>query len=223
MTAQKQAIQSWFRRWLDPLTALVHRLGISPDALTLTGLVLSLASAVLIAGGRFLVGAIVLLVGSLCDVLDGSLARRGGRANKGGAFLDSTLDRFSEIAVYLGLLYHYRGSAALQLICALALTGSLMTSYARARAEGLDIDCKVGLLERPERLAMLIVGLVAAPLRVGGVGPLELVLTLLAILTYVTTFQRIAHVMSRARDHEPEPVDAAEPDGEALSASSRQP
>lgn len=199
MAINKAAVQRVARRILDPVAGLILRLGFGPDALTLTGLVLSLFAATSAAQGHMASAALLLFLGGLCDILDGSMARRSGRATLRGAFLDSTLDRLAEIAVFVGLVAHYRAHLSLQLITVLALTGSLMTSYARARAEGLGVDCKVGLLERPERLALLILGLLLSPLRVGGVGVLELVLTVLAVLTYLTTLQRILHVVGRTR------------------------
>lgn len=202
MAINKTAIQRVARRILDPVAGLFLRLGFSPDALTLTGLLLSFLAAVAVAQGRMVSAALMLLFGGLCDILDGSMARRSGRSTLGGAFLDSTLDRLAEIAIFVGLVLHYRAHLSLQLIAVLALTGSLMTSYARARAEGLGVDCKVGLLERPERLTLLILGLLLSSLRVGGVGVLELVLIALAILTYLTTLQRILHVVGRARAQE---------------------
>jgi phosphatidylglycerophosphate synthase len=228
MTLNKKAIQSSVRRILDPLAGLVLRLGFSPDALTLVGLILSFFAGFQIARGQALSAAIFLLFSGLCDILDGGMARLGGRSSKRGAFLDSTLDRLAEISVYLGLVFLYRGRPTMQILTVLAMTGSLMTSYARARAEGLDIDCKVGLMERPERLVLLILGFLAAPLRLGGFGLLELVVAVLALLTYVTTFQRIAHVLGRTarrgslRDGEREADAVQEGDGEVFSTSGRQ-
>jgi len=215
------------RRVLDPVAGLILRLGFSPDALTLVGLLLSFLAGLEIARGRSLTAALFLFFGGLCDILDGGVARRGQRTSRRGAFLDSTLDRLAEIAVFLGLFIFYRERIVMQILTALALTGSLMTSYARARAEGLDVDCKVGLLERPERLVLIIVGLIAAPLRLGGFGLLELVIAALALLTYITTFQRIAHVLKRTQasavssgDERVESVQ--EGDGEVFSPSGRQ-
>lgn len=197
MAIDKASAQRLVRRILDPVAALALRLGLSPDALTVIGLLLSIGAGLLVAKGRLLAAALLLLAGALCDVLDGSMARRASRSSRHGAFLDSTLDRLAEIAVFVGLLALYRERLALQLLVLLALTGSLMTSYTRARAEGLGVDCKVGLLERPERLVLLILGLLLARLRPGGFSLLEWVIAALALLTYVTTLQRIVHVLGR--------------------------
>jgi CDP-diacylglycerol--glycerol-3-phosphate 3-phosphatidyltransferase len=196
---RKKEIEGRVRSFLDPLTALILRLGFSPDALTFIGLVFSILAGYHLARGRYAISATFLLVGGLCDVLDGSMARRSGRSSRRGAFLDSTLDRLAEIAVFLGLFLHYQNHLILQFLAMLALTGSLMTSYARARAEGLGVDCKVGLMERPERLILMILALYAAPLRIAGIGLLEVVVGALALLTYFTTFQRLAHVLIKLR------------------------
>lgn len=236
MAISKIAVQAFARRVIDPLAGLILRLGFSPDALTLTGLVLALFAGFYVARGAYLAAALLLFLGGLCDILDGSMARRDGRSSKRGAFLDSTLDRLAEIALFVGLVVLYRERIVLQLITVLALTGSLMTSYARARAEGLGVECKVGLLERPERLTLLILGLLLAPFRIGGYGVLELIIAALALLTYLTTAQRIVHVVGRtgasgdspgtgpveveALDPEDPPVDDnAGGDGEVLHGS----
>ncbi len=228
MPLNKSAVQAHARRLLDPLAGLILRLGFSPDALTLAGLILSLLAGYQIARGRYIPAAVLLFFGGLCDILDGSMARRSDRVTRRGAFLDSTLDRLAEIAVFLGLVVHYQGNVLMQALSTVAMTGSLLTSYARARAEGLGIDCKVGLVERPERVTLLIVGLLAAPLRVGGYGVLELIIAALALLTYFTTFQRIVHVVSqtseepRDRGESGEPGGVQDGDSKALSAPGRQ-
>jgi CDP-diacylglycerol--glycerol-3-phosphate 3-phosphatidyltransferase len=122
----------------------------------------------------------------LLDAVDGALARVTDRATRFGAFLDSTLDRFGEIALYLGLLYLYRGSPLETLLIYLTITGSLMVSYTRARAEGLGIECKVGWFGRFERLAVLVVGLVLEQVLIA--------LVILAVFSNLTALQRIWHV-----------------------------
>ncbi len=197
MAINKATIQALARRILDPLAGLILRMGFSPDALTLLGLILSLFAGLYVARGSNFAGAFLLFLGGLCDILDGSMARRAGRSSKRGAFLDSTLDRLAEIAIFMGLVFLYRERVVLQLIAVMALTGSLMTSYTRARAEGLGVDCKVGLLERPERLTLMMLGLLLARFQVAGYGVLELIVAGLALGTYLTTFQRIIHVVGK--------------------------
>jgi CDP-diacylglycerol--glycerol-3-phosphate 3-phosphatidyltransferase len=145
------------------------------------------------------------LLSGLCDVLDGDVARRRGLASRFGAFLDSTLDRVAEFAFFGGMLYyfvHRPGGASdfVFLITVIALTGSVLTSYARARAEGLGYECTVGIMERPERIAALTVGLLL------GYRVLTIVLTVLAIATTYTFLQRIIHVY-RAASIDNRPLD----------------
>jgi len=229
MPLDKSRIQARVRIILDPLAGLILRMGFSPDALTLAGLILSIISGLNIARGNFTTAAILLLISGLCDMLDGTMARLGQRASRRGAFLDSTFDRLSEIALYTGLFYFYRDrSVILQLMVILTLTGSLMTSYARARAEGLQVECKVGLLERPERLILLILGLFLAPWRIKGFGILELLVGFLAIFTYITTFQRILHVVGKtgprfesAESQTEEEIGAPEAEDQVLGAKEK--
>jgi len=136
----------------------LHRLGVSPNLLTRVGLLITLCAAGLLAFGYQRIAGVVIIPASLLDALDGALARLGGRDTTYGAFLDSTLDRWAEIALYLGLLYWYTQRAARLEIVLIYLTiaGSLMVSYTRARAEGVGIECKVGLFTRTERILTLL-------------------------------------------------------------------
>ncbi len=190
--SDKATIKTNMRRLLDPVVSLLFKAGVSPTAVTVAGLVLSLAGAVAIARGKLVAGAVILVVSGISDALDGGLARRSGRESVFGAFIDSTLDRVAEIAYFGALIVHYSaredgGRFAVPLVV-VALAGSLLTSYTRARAEGLGLDCRVGLLERPERVALLAIGLLF-----GGT-VLYAVIACLAVLTVVTTVQRIVHV-----------------------------
>jgi CDP-diacylglycerol--glycerol-3-phosphate 3-phosphatidyltransferase len=187
----KDRIKELGRRILNPIAVLFHRVGLTPDQVTFGGLLLSLAAGAALAAGRFPLATLLLLVGSLCDVLDGSLARLSGRSSRFGAFLDSTVDRYAEMAVFMGLGLHFAATGDVFNVglTFAAATGSLLVSYARARAEGLGLDCKVGWFERPERLALLIVaGLLQA------FQAMSAALLLLALLSFVTAGQRIAHV-----------------------------
>ncbi len=186
----KDFVHGRVRHVLDPGVRLLARLGVPPLALTLAGLALSaLAGVAVLAGERALAGGL-LLAGGLCDTMDGAVARLSQRQTKLGAFLDSTIDRYSEVAVFLALAWRYRGGPTLVAVF-LAITGSLLVSYTRARAEGLREECRVGLLERPERLVLLIVALLV------GWSAVVVVLWVLAALTHVTALQRILYVARR--------------------------
>jgi CDP-diacylglycerol--glycerol-3-phosphate 3-phosphatidyltransferase len=185
-----------YARWIfaEPITRLAVRLraaGVTPNAVTLTGFVLTVLSALIIAQGYFFWGGLLLWVAALSDMLDGTLARLG-KPSTFGAFLDSTLDRYSESATFLALAYYYltQTQARTELVLIFfILVGSLMVSYTRARAEGLNVECKAGLLQRPERLVLVIAGLLT--------GWMLPVLWILAIFTNFTALQRIYEVYWR--------------------------
>jgi CDP-diacylglycerol--glycerol-3-phosphate 3-phosphatidyltransferase len=162
------------------------RAGISPNALTLVGFLAMLAVACVLGAGHERIAGLLIIPVALLDALDGALARSTGKSSVFGAFFDSTLDRFAEIALYLGLLYLYRENPMAVLLIYLAITGSLMVSYTRARAEGLGLECKVGWFTRLERLAALIAGLVLERT--------VLALFVLAVFSNLTAIQRLWHV-----------------------------
>jgi CDP-diacylglycerol--glycerol-3-phosphate 3-phosphatidyltransferase len=171
------------------LTTVVRplaRAGISPNVLTLIGFLAMLGVAYVLAMDHERLGGLLIVAVGLFDALDGALARSTGKTTRFGAFLDSTLDRFAEIALYLGLLYLYRGDPLAVILVYLAITGSLMVSYARARAEGLGLECKVGWFTRLERLATLVIGLV--------VERTVLALLVVAVFSNLTAVQRMWHV-----------------------------
>jgi CDP-diacylglycerol--glycerol-3-phosphate 3-phosphatidyltransferase len=171
-------------------------LGVRPDALTVLGAALFGGAAALFALGYVRLGGAGMLLAGILDALDGGVARESGSATRFGAFLDSTLDRLSESAVFVGIVYLYAASGrpAEALLAAAAMTFSLSTSYARARAEGLGVRCKVGLLERAGRIGILALSALAGLLPVG--------LALVALGAAVTTLQRILHVRRSTRDDE---------------------
>ncbi len=189
----KRSLQHSGRKLLEPVVSLLASFGVSPLLVSLFGLVLSGWGAVVVAKGSLLAGGIFLLLAGLCDVLDGDLARRLNRVSRFGAFIDSTLDRVSEFVLFGGvLMYVVRRPNDYPLyepvVVLLALMGSVLTSYARARAEGLGIECKVGIMERPERLGLLALGLIL------GHRFLMAVMLLLAVTSLFTVVQRILHV-----------------------------
>jgi CDP-diacylglycerol---glycerol-3-phosphate 3-phosphatidyltransferase len=178
---------------LRPLVRWLSIMRVRPDTLTVIGWTLALGSAVLFGVGYPRIAGAVMLLGGLFDALDGAVARESNSMSSFGAFLDSTLDRLSESAVFVGLIFFYASTAHPYgaLLAAVAMTFSLLTSYARARAEGLDIDCEVGLLERAGRIVILSVFSIVGLPTVG--------LGLLAAGALVTTAQRILHVRRATR------------------------
>ncbi len=187
--AARRVVTLYFEQ---PVAAALAKLGLTPNLVTLLGLVVAGASSYLIAIGSLWAGSVVLLASGLFDLLDGALARSTGRESSFGALLDSVVDRLSEAIVLLGLLVFYmqRGSTEGMTLVYLALVGSVMVSYLRARSEGLGIDCKVGIMTRPERVVTLGIGLI-----VGHWWPLGVLIALGVIggLTLLTTFQRVFH------------------------------
>ncbi|MCB0077837.1 MAG: CDP-alcohol phosphatidyltransferase family protein [Anaerolineales bacterium] len=189
-------ISDWLRGqtqgMVETVASLLNKLGLTPNALTLLGLLMMFGTALVLAQGRFIVGGLLLGAVSMFDALDGGLARMTNRVTIFGAFLDSTTDRIAEAAIYGGLIYWYMSQNMPQemLLAYAAIVGSLMVSYTRARAEGVGIDCKVGWFTRFERLAVLGLGLLT--------GWMLPALFILALLSNVTAIQRILHVYQRA-------------------------
>ncbi len=185
---QRVSYKEAFRQIIRPLARVLSAMRIRPDALTATGWALSVGAAALFALGCVKVAGAVMLFGGLFDALDGAVARESNRMSAFGAFLDSTLDRLSESAIFVGIIFFYAASGRPYetLLAGVAITFSLMTSYARARAEGLGLRCEVGLLERAGRVLILSFSSLAGLLTFG--------LGLVAAGALVTTIQRILHV-----------------------------
>ena len=214
----KERARRVVRAALGPVAGFLHGLGIGPDHLTVTGLLAGVVASVVFLAGHFRHGAALIALAGICDILDGELARRSGRRSRFGAFLDSTLDRLSDGLVLAGIAGFYtvhlyelvmdppaaaaevgrgldpRSWAIVSLTAVLAMVGSFMVSYTRARAEGLGLECRVGWFERPERTVLLIVAALF------GVGRwMSLALILLALLSFVTAAQRVAHIWKHTR------------------------
>lgn len=163
--------------------------GITPNMATMIGLLLNSIVAVIIGFGHPVIGGVLLLVASAFDMVDGAIARATNNISKFGGFFDSTIDRYSEIVVYVGLLFWLNQTSNDHLgsvLILVATSGALMISYARARAEALGYRASVGLVARPERVALLALCLIINQ-------PLW-ALWILAILTHVTAVWRIVHV-----------------------------
>jgi CDP-diacylglycerol--glycerol-3-phosphate 3-phosphatidyltransferase len=188
----KNAIKNKARRVFDPVVAGLASIGVSPFLVSLVGLALSLYGAWVLARGSLFWGGVWLIFAGVADILDGALARHRDAESKFGAFIDSMFDRISELAYLSALIFYYverpHGYSLfdIALVC-VVLSGSILTSYARARLEGLGYSCTVGVMERPERLVLLIVGLL------GGRYVLTPVLVAVAVGSMITVLQRIYH------------------------------
>ncbi|MCC7264090.1 MAG: CDP-alcohol phosphatidyltransferase family protein [Candidatus Latescibacteria bacterium] len=188
-------LKIWVNAILRPLARFFIRLGFRPDWLTLLGLLTNLFATAAFAKGHLKLGAGIMLLAGVCDILDGQVAREGRSETKFGALLDSTTDRYSEIFLYFGIGAYLIGKAEWlsSAVLFFALSGSLMVSYVRARAEGLGEDCKVGFMQRPERLVALALG------GLYGHEGLLLVLVILAVTTNFTVIERLAHIRNKMK------------------------
>ncbi len=190
--------ETWIRRRAEALTKALGRIPITPNQITVVGVALTFVAAVLAALGDLRLAGVVLAFAGTFDILDGALARSSGRAYPYGAFLDSTLDRYSEGAIYIGLAAYFATMSGplqrwLLLATVAALAGSFLVSYVRARAQSLGFTCESGIFARPERVVATVVGLIF-----GGI-VLTVVVFLLAILTNFTALQRIREVWLQGR------------------------
>ena len=183
------------RSWTDPIgLALYRQFHLRPNHLTLIGLGVSLLAATAFCTGRIRTAGVLLILAGLCDFFDGSLARASGQVSAFGAFLDSVIDRYSDLVVLLAIVVLYaQVSHTRRAIVAMAgLIGSMMVSYTKARAESIGVRCTVGMMERPERMICLIAGAL--------LDLLEPALWVLAVLSNLTALQRIAFTWRATRD-----------------------
>ena len=178
-------VRQWSRGIINPVAGLVNRTGISPNGITVIGFLLMVGVGLVLSQGYLRLAGVLLIVAALFDALDGALARLQDRVTPFGAFFDSTMDRYAEAAVFLGvLIYFLRESASTEVILTyIAIIGSLMVSYTRARGEGLGVSIRGGLLSRLERMVILVLFLL--------LNQLAIALWILAPLTNLTALQRI--------------------------------
>ena len=181
------------KKIIDSIVGLLSALMIHPNYLTLIGLAINIGAAVLFAKGVFFWGGLVVIFAGIFDIVDGEVARRTKRVTKFGAFFDSVIDRYSDVVLLLGLVIWYAKLNSMFYVglTGLVLIGSLMTSYTRARAESLIPSCKVGFLERPERIVLLIIGALW--------NRMPAVLWVMAILSNWTVSQRIWYTWQESR------------------------
>ena len=178
-------VRQWSRGIINPVARLVGRTGISPNGLTLIGFVLMAVVGVVLSQGYPQLAGVLLILAALFDAIDGAVARMQDQVTRFGAFFDSTMDRYAEVAIFLGILVYFlkQGSSTEVILAYIAIVGSLMVSYTRARGEGLGVSIKGGLLSRLERMVILIILLL--------VNQLTIALWILAPLTNLTALQRI--------------------------------
>ena len=189
---------------LDPFlqgtSRFVYRLGLRPNTLTFIGAGLNGVSAWALAKGEWLQGCALIVLAGFFDILDGAVARNCKQASAFGSFLDSVLDRYSDLSLLVGLLIFYsrQGLVLYQVLLGLAIMGTALVPYTRARAETLIPRCNVGVMERPERILLIFLGAAVESL-------MPVVIWILAILTNVTVFQRIHYTWRQMREKEKGP------------------
>src|SRR6185436_15146590 len=185
-------LRLWFKWVLDPLGGFFNSLGLTPNTMTMLGLVGNSVGAYYLARGELFTGGILVLLMTPIDALDGTMARLRGESGDFGAFVDSVTDRYSELIIYGGLLYHFLslGQPVGGLLVFGAAAGSVLVSYVKARAEALGYEAKVGTLTRVERYLVLAPALVFNQLFIG--------LAIIAVFANITALQRIWHVRSQA-------------------------
>lgn len=190
-----RVLQAWARRLAETLVTPLARRGVTPNAVTVAGFVFNVVTAGVIARGHLSVGGLLLFLAGLFDMLDGALARVTSRQSDFGAFLDSLLDRYSEAAILLALIFQFtiRHETSGVLLVYIVAIGSILISYARARAEGLGLDAKVGIAPRPERVLILGLGLLFSQWTTIAA------LAVLAVVTHLTAMQRLYSVWEQTR------------------------
>lgn len=190
ITILPDSIKNWFISFLDPLIDLIARFHVHPNHFTILGLLVSLIGAVFYAKHDIRLAGVLILLGGICDVIDGKIARKTGLSSKFGALFDSSLDRYAEVFMFLGIAIFFvqKDHPITSIMVVLALGGSMMVSYVRARSEGLGYDCKVGIMQRPERIVYIgFSSLIHAYV-------LEVIIWMIAILANFTAIQRLYHV-----------------------------
>ena len=183
-----------FQRLGDPVARALLRSNVRPNHLTVVGLGVSILAACALASGRLRVCALLLALAGLFDFFDGSLARLANRVSAFGAFLDSVVDRYSDLVVLLGAVLYYERQADSSgvLLTLITLVGTVMVSYTQARAQSVGLPCEIGLMERPERLIVLIAG--------AAFNLLTPAMVVLAVLTNLTAVHRILHTRRASRE-----------------------
>lgn len=199
--------QATFRKWTSfitqPIAKRIAAIGITANMLTVIGLLLGIAAGVCIALGRLKLAGILILIGGSFDMMDGAVARASNKNTPFGALLDSVVDRYSEGAIFLGLAIYFSMGGSMKervyglIPTCLGLISAFLVSYVRARAEGLQLDCKVGIMQRPERVILLSAGVLFQNFSIVNISILIVALWVLVIFSHITVLQRVAFVLRK--------------------------
>ncbi|NOQ98024.1 MAG: CDP-alcohol phosphatidyltransferase family protein [Calditrichae bacterium] len=190
------SIRNWFVNILDPFVDIIVRLHVHPNHFTILGLIASIIGAIFYAKHDIRIGGLFIILGGICDIIDGKVARKTGLSSKFGALFDSSLDRYAEVFMFLGTAIYFvqKDYSITSIMVFLAMGGSMMVSYVRARAESLGYECKVGIMQRPERVVFVgISSLIHYSL-------LVIAIWMIAILANFTAIQRMYHVWTLERE-----------------------
>jgi len=208
----REEIETRYLKIMKPAARFLSKSGVDPNLMTAVGCFFNGLAGLVYAHGAFFWAAWVVLIAGLCDTLDGLIARLTHKQSAYGAFFDNILDRYSDLFLFLGMAYFFMSDETLYgfawniriksgfwpiIWIILALSGSFLVSYTRARAEGLGLECKQGIMQRPELLVLLILGSWFSALPRAGFLIFEITLGLLAILTHLTALQRIVYIRKR--------------------------
>jgi CDP-diacylglycerol--glycerol-3-phosphate 3-phosphatidyltransferase len=192
---------------IGPVTRFLVNLRVHPHVITFSGLAISILAFNFFRLGRFFWAGVMVVLAGVCDVLDGKLARETNRMSKFGALMDSTIDRYSEVIMLLGIAVFFRQTHVhIAYLIILAIAGSFMVSYTRARAEGLGLECKVGLMQRPERITYLALGSLAGSvfMTLGWIKTGTYIVLgsiwFIAIFANITVIQRVIHIRNQLKE-----------------------
>ncbi len=184
-----KSVKPVFEKNISPIIDLLHKINITPNTLTVAGILFIAIGSYFLYKENFILAGIFILIGNLCDALDGSLARKHNQTSKFGAFLDSVVDRISDFLPLIAIAYLFKNNEILFFISLIAIVSSFLVSYTRARAEGLGIKCSVGFFERPERSIILIVSIF--------LGIVDIGIIIIAFGATITAVQRILCVYKK--------------------------
>jgi len=197
------------KRWVDgfltviePLAKVLISLRVHPHYLTFSGLVFSFLAFNFFRNAHLFYGGLMIILAGICDVLDGRLARETQKMSRFGALIDSIVDRYSEVFMYMGLALFFWRSPLMIVLLILTIAGSFLVSYTRARAEGLGFECKIGLMQRQERMTFLAAGAILGSIPYAKHVFLTLAIWLIAILSNFTVIQRVWHIRNKMKESE---------------------
>jgi len=201
-------IKKWYLRLIQPVIDFFVRLELNPNFFTTIGFILTVGGAVLFAIGQLRIAGVIVLLAGTFDIVDGKVARATNRVTKFGALYDSTLDRYSEVIMFFGMAFYFvKADMFLTSVAvSFAIGGSIMVSYVRARAEALGFQCKVGIMQRPERVVYIGIGAIIH------LYTLIFAIMMIAIFANITAIQRLYHVWMQENGKKREKLTAAELD-----------